>query len=174
MLGNRNEMSSDDSSWSLRALRVRPPTDDDWGIILRLANESVAHVPDAGPQDEWLENRRTFDRSKGTQVQLVAEEPSTHTILGYGAVELRRDRDPNGCRLFVVASPGDLSSVGAQLFEHLWQSVLALHVARAWLTEYASDVPLQVFARERGFSEAARFWLPSGQEAVTLVRSIAA
>lgn len=41
--------------------RLRPVGDADWPALLELANQSVVHVPGAGSQEAWHENRRQFD-----------------------------------------------------------------------------------------------------------------
>ena len=40
----------------------------------RIANASVADVPGAGTQEEWLENRRRFTRPQGEQHHATARE----------------------------------------------------------------------------------------------------
>ena len=43
------------SNWTLRE-----PTATDWPGILQLASASLADMPMAPPQDEWLANRRAY------------------------------------------------------------------------------------------------------------------
>jgi N-acetylglutamate synthase-like GNAT family acetyltransferase len=146
---------------------VRPT---DWPAILALANRSVAGVPGAGTQEEWLRNRRSFDASRGTQRQFVAEEASR--LVGYGALESDAARDAYAFRLFVVTDPVDLPSVGEFIYSQACAALAELNARHVWLTEYAADTHLLQFAAARGFRETRRFPLPHGPEAVVLVKSL--
>jgi hypothetical protein len=139
----------------------------DWPAILELANGSVAHLPSAGPQDEWLRNRRHFDSASGTQRHYVAEHPETGALLGYGAVESSPE-----FRLFVVTLPEHLPTVGELLYERALALLGESNAARVWFTEYASDRILLSFARAHGFGDARSFTLPDGAEATTLVKQL--
>ena len=146
---------------------LRPIREADWPAILDLANQSVAHIPSAGSQEAWHDNRRHFDAKTGTQRQVVAEDPQSGALLGYGAVESTLEGE---FRLFLVTPPGYLSSVGELLYRRGVELLRDLGARRVWFTEYAADEPLLSFACAHGFQEFRRFVLPEGPEAVTLVK----
>ena len=149
--------------------QLRPIRDADWPAILELANESVAHVPGAGSQETWHDNRRHFDSKTGIQHQFVAEDPQSGAVLGYAAVESNL---PGEFRLFLVMLPGYLDSLAELLYERCVELLREHDVRRVWFTEYGADEPLLSFARAHGFEEARRFSLPNGPEAVTLVKEV--
>lgn len=141
----------------MESLEVREPHETDRPGILAVANESVAGVPGAGPQDEWLRNRRSFDRSRGVQQELVAE--ASGSLVGYAALESRDPAKPRSFRLFVVCAPQLLETVGERLYAELQARLGKLGAAEAWFQEYASGAEFIAFARKRGFSELGRFVL---------------
>ncbi len=153
------------------------PSEDDWPEVLRLANASVADVPGAGPQDEWLANRRGFaDRpgfasGGGLRRHLVCRDPASRRAVGYGAVE-HDPQAPNGAfRLFVVTEPSALETVGVQVLEQAFETLAQLGARTAWFTEYAADSRLVSFVRRQGFEEVRRFdW--RGAELVTLEKKL--
>lgn len=148
-------------------LERRDIVESDWPAILALANASVAHVPGAGSQEEWYENRRRFDRSKGEQHHYVLVESGDGEISGYGSVE----RSPNGeFRFFIVTLPVRLDTVGERLYEENVKLACELGADRVWFTEYADDPVLLAFARARGFEEFGRLRLEDGVEAITLMK----
>ena len=136
------------------------PSGSDWAEILRLANASVADVPGAGPQDEWLANRRSFAEAHasagGVQRHFVARDASGR-VRGYGAVEHDPQAPEDAFRLFVVTEPSDLGSVGARILGHALEALADLGARSAWFTEYAADSRLVGFVRGHGFEEARRF-----------------
>lgn len=133
----------------IRSLRARAPDEADWPSILALANESVAGVPGAGPQDEWLGNRRSFDSLRH---QLVVH--ASGSLVGYGAAE---SRDSGSFRLFIVCAPAARETVGAHLYAALESWLQTQGATDVWFQEYATDTELIAFARRRGFSERRRF-----------------
>jgi GNAT superfamily N-acetyltransferase len=149
--------------------RLRPVGDADWPALLELANHSVVHVPGAGSQEAWHENRRQFDTATGVQRQLVAEDRHTGALLGYLAVESNL---PGEFRLFLVIPSSRLFALGELLYARAVELLRALGARRVWFTEYAGDEPLLAFIRARGFTESRRFVLPEGPEAVTLVKDL--
>ncbi|MGB8412192.1 MAG: hypothetical protein WCE23_05140 [Candidatus Binatus sp.] len=62
------------SAWrrSMSEVTLRAPGDDDWPAILDLAELSLAELPNAPSQHEWLNNRRSFTPSDGVQQHFVA------------------------------------------------------------------------------------------------------
>lgn len=140
----------------------------DWPAILRLANAAVEHVPGAGSQEAWLNNRRHFDLTTGVQHQCIVELQDS-SLVGYGAVE----SDGTGeFRLFLVTEPHHLTSVGERLYSYGLDVLRELRARTVWFTEYAADAPLLAFALDRGFQEARRFALADGVEAITLKREL--
>jgi hypothetical protein len=152
----------------MESLEVRAPHEADWPAILAVANESVAGVPGAGPQDEWLRNRRSCDLSRGVQQQLVAE--ASGSLVGYAALEARDPAKPRSFRLFVVCAPQLLETVGARLYAELHGRLAKLGAAEAWFQEYAAGAELIAFAGNRGFAERGRFVLQD-VELIVLAKS---
>lgn len=144
-------------------MRLRKVQDDDWPAILALANAAVAHVTGAGSQQAWLDNRRSFDRAHGSQVQYVCEQGGA--IAGYGAVE----GDARGeWRMFIVVEPHRLPTVGSRLYGCALTVLRAMNVGHVWFTEYAQDEPLRSFAHERGFVDQRRMTLPAGPDVIVM------
>jgi N-acetylglutamate synthase-like GNAT family acetyltransferase len=147
---------------------LREVRDDDWPAILALANRSVAEVAGAGPQDEWLRNRR---RPKPVRRELVAEGAAG--VVGYVAVESEFDRVPDGFRVFVVTSPDALRVRGAALLERALGELAALRAREAWFVEYASDLRFLSFLEGHGFERVRSFRLESGSECLVLRKRLA-
>lgn len=150
---------------------LREPTEDDWGAILQVANRSVAYVPGAGLQDEWLHNRRNFDHGRGTQRHFVAESDSV--LQGYVAVESGAGPHGRSFRLFVVAAPEHRAAIAPQLFAKAFAVLEELGATDAWFIEYAADEPFLTLIRQQGFTETRRFALPSGTLCVVLTKMLA-
>lgn len=144
---------------------LREPAETDWPAILDLANRSVAHVSGAGAQDEWLANRR--NRRRG-QRQFVLEEEGE--LMGYGAIEASDDVR-GGYRVFIVTTPERRVDAGELLFAHARACLDAEGAAQSWFIEYAEDTPFLRFIEKHGYSEARRFDLPTGLQAVVLSQS---
>lgn len=148
----------------------RPPLERDWPAILDVANRSVAGVPGAGTQEEWLQNRRSFP-GQGYQYHVVLADGDD--VLGYGAVERAEGGSPGAYRLFVVTLPGRLEDIGLQIHAHLHQKLSELGAVGAWFVEYAEDRVLTSFLRGLGYREIRRFRLESGAEAIVLSMALA-
>ncbi len=148
----------------------RTPHDRDWPAILDLANRSVADVPGAGTQEEWLHNRRDFPE-KGYQYHVVLADGDD--VLGYGAMEHAEEAPSDAYRLFVVTLPERLGGIGLQIHGHLHQKLCELGAAGAWFVEYAEDRVLTSFLRDLGYRELRRFLLESGVEAIVLSTALA-
>lgn len=144
---------------------LREPADADWPRILELANRSVAHVKDAGPQQEWLANRRK--QMRGRQ-HFVFERKSD--VLGYGAIE-PNDDVRNGYRVFIVTAPECRADVGETLFAHASAYLDANVAAQSWFIEYAQDAAFLEFIEQHGYAETRRFDLPDGPRVVVLTKS---
>ena len=71
----------------MNEITLRAPTDDDWPAILALAELSLAELPNAPSQNEWLNNRKSFSPSDGIQQHFVAT--SDEQIVGYACIEHR-------------------------------------------------------------------------------------
>src|SRR5687767_3751647 len=127
---------------------LRDVDERDWPAILALATRSVAHIPEAGAQDQWLDNRRNFDRTRRRQWRYV--DTRDGAIVGYGGVET----DTRGeYRVFIVCAPSDLGDVGERLYQHALAILAQTDATRVWFTEHAADAPLREFAEARGFCE---------------------
>lgn len=147
----------------------RAVTASDWPSVLVLANASVVHVAGAGSQEEWYENRRSFDSSRGTQDHYVLVDPELGEIVGYGGVETT----PNGeFRMFVVTVPELLETVGERLFRENVELAKTRGAERIWFTEHAHDTGLVEFAKARDFMELGRIRLDEGVEAITLMKRL--
>ena len=148
---------------------LRRVRDSDWPAILEIANASVAHIPEAGTQEEWHHNRRYFDPAYGAQQQFVAVDEESDAILGYGAIESSPE-----FRVFVVTLPESIPTVGELLYERALTLLGEAGAERVWFTEYATDSALLTFARSHGFRDARSFTLSDGAEAMTLVKPLTA
>ena len=151
-----------------RSVSFREPTDDDWPVILGIANRALAHVPGALPQTEWLENRRA-SAGHGTQQHFVHVERDE--VVGYGAMEAARDA-PGAYRLFVVTAPEHLERIGGAIYRELYSRLAQIGATKAWFVEFAADAQFTAFIRARGFTEARRFPLASGEPAIVLARTL--
>lgn len=154
----------------MHLLSFREPTEDDWASILELANRSVAYVPGAGLQDEWLRNRRSFDHTRGVQRHFIAESDST--LQGYVGVESGAGAHHRSFRLFVVMAPEQRATIASHLFAKAFSVLAALGATQAWFIEFATDEPFLDLIRRHGFAETRRFALPSGTECVVLSKAL--
>ena len=154
----------------MTAAILRDPGERDWPAILELATRSVAAVPEAGAQDMWLENRRSFDTLAGNQRHWVTEEEGV--VVGYAGIESRAGEDPRAFRVFVVTEPERRADLGHQLLEHALAELVRLAARNAWFTEHAQDVEFIKFLRQHGFQKTDRLDLEDGTEAVILSRSL--
>jgi N-acetylglutamate synthase-like GNAT family acetyltransferase len=152
----------------MESLRIREPHETDWPAILALANESVAHISSAGSQQEWLRNRRSFDRSQGVQQQLIME--ASGAPVGYAALECRDLVKLRSFRLFVVCAPQWLETAGEHLYAELQSRLAKLGATDVWFQEYAANAEFITFARRRGFSERRRFVF-QGTEIIVLAKA---
>jgi N-acetylglutamate synthase-like GNAT family acetyltransferase len=148
------------------------PASEDWPTILQLANTSVANVPPAGQQDEWLTNRQDFASKPGAvQRHFVARDSESGRVVGYGSLEHDPQAPADAFRLFVVTDPADLESIGNELLEHALSQLDRLGAKTAWFTEYADDTSLLGFARARGFEPVRSFdW--RGSELLVLEKKL--
>jgi hypothetical protein len=153
-------------------IRLRSVRDEDWPVILAVANRSVAGVPGAGTQEEWESNRRRFDATRGFREHFVAEITDQAEVVGYGAVESMSTGERDELRMFIVTPPERLSVVGELLYRSAMTVLARARVRRVRLTEYAGDQPLRAFAEARGFSEQHRFQIADGNEVIVLVKDL--
>lgn len=151
---------------------LRTPGGADWHRILELADAALPW--DAGGNREWLENRRQF---AGRRRHYVVEgggagEEAPGRAVGYGAVE--EGPEPGSFRMFVVMAPELLASeAGAVLYVRLAADLAALKATNVWVREYARDMALLAFLRERGFEERERFSPPGYEEMVVMAKALA-
>jgi predicted GNAT family N-acyltransferase len=153
-------------------ITLRAPTDDDWPAILALAELSLAELPYAPSQDEWLNNRRSFSPSDGIQQHFVAT--SDEQIVGYACIEHRnktnyRAEPVDGVyRLFVVVAPSARRTLGTRLLAKLWECLIDLRARRAWVVEYEADAGFLVYLEEMGFVRLKSFTLEDGSPVVEM------
>jgi hypothetical protein len=148
---------------------LRTPNDADWPEIFGIANRSVADVPGAGDQADWLTNRRSF-ASHGSQAHFVVDERGQ--VVGYGALEHDAATPAGHYRLFVVVDPDQLDSLGDVILRRLGELLDECGAVGSWFVEYADDRRLVPFIKARGYVESRRFALPSGLQAVVLTKSL--
>jgi hypothetical protein len=156
----------------MSGIAVRAPADDDWPAILALAELSLAELPDAPSQHEWLNNRRSFSPSDGNQRHFVAT--SGDRIVGYACVE-HRNKTASGrkpaegvYRPFVVVAPSARTTLGTVLLAKLRESLIDLGARRAWVLEYEADAGFISYLEGMGFARSANFKLDDGTPVVEL------
>ena len=151
---------------SMSEITLRAPTDDDWPVILALAELSLSELPNVPSQQEWLNNRRSFALSAGIQQHFVAI--SDERIVGYGCIE-HRNKTIDGkkaadgvYRLFVVVAPFDRRMLGTRILAKLRECLIDLSARRAWVVEYEADAGFLAYLEEIGFVRFATFKLDDG------------
>jgi N-acetylglutamate synthase-like GNAT family acetyltransferase len=138
-------------------IELRPFRQEDWWVLLNLANQAVPFAPQENA--EWLEYRKAFDESTHIRHHYIATEDEVP--VGYGCLEQQSD-DPKTLRIFVVCSPANLNGkVGNHIYEQLLQDVRELEAVHLWAREFQEDEPIREFFTGRGFKEARRFTLPN-------------
>ena len=156
----------------MNELTLRAPTNDDWTAILALAQLSLAELPNAPSQQEWLNNRRSFSPSDGIQRHFVAT--SGERIIGYACIEHRNKtnygRKPieSVYRLFVVVPPSERRTLGTRLLAKLRECLIDLGAHRAWVLEYEADAGFLSYLEEMGFVRLANFKLDDGSPVVEM------
>ena len=147
-------------------IALRAPTDDDWTAILALAELSLAELPNAPSQQEWLNNRRSFSLSDGVQRHFVAT--SGDRIVGYACIEHRDEFADCIYRLFVVVAPAARTTLGTRLLAELRESLIDLGARRARVLEYEADAGFISFLEGMGFARSTNFKLDDGRPVVEL------
>lgn len=150
------------ASW-MENISIRTPEEADWPAIFEVAMRAV---PDSEQENrEWWHNRKSLDESRQRRYHIVAEDESGE-VRGYGAVE--EGPDPGLFRMFVVASPEEISSgLGDLIYEHLLGELHDLKTRVVWVREQTRD-PIVDFFRTKGFQERTRFLLENGNQAIVL------
>jgi len=139
---------------------------DDWPRVKELADMSVADVPGAGPQDDWLTNRKQFT-TLGEQQHFVCVDDDR--IVGYGSLERATDAPAGHCRMFLVTAPEHLDSVGPFIFEELQELASRRNISRSCFVEN-SEHPLLDFLRKRGYRDCGTIALESDVSATVVER----
>ena len=147
-------------------ITYRPPRDDDWPAILKLAELSLAEMPIAPSQHEWQRNRRSFTRAEGFQEHFVATQDER--IVGYACVERRISAVDGGYRLFVVVEPPARASLGTVLLAKLRDRLIGLGARYAWFVEYEADTRFLSYLEAMGFVRVRSFRLDDGSPVVRL------
>jgi hypothetical protein len=156
----------------MNEVTLRVPADDDWPAILTLAEQSLAELPNAPCQQEWLNNRRSFSPSDGIQQHFVAT--SGDHIVGYACIEYREKtfsgRKPvDGVyRLFVVVAPSARTALGSRLLAKLRENLINVGARRAWVLEFEGDAAFVSYLEGMGFVRLANFNLDDGSPIVEL------
>lgn len=155
----------------MNEITLRAPTDDDWPAILTLAELSLAELPNAPSQLEWLNNRKSFSASDGIQRHFVAT--SGAGIVGYACIEHRSKSSGKKTvedvyRLFVVVTPSARRTLGTHLLAKLRESLIDLGARRAWVAEYEADAAFLAYLEEMGFEKLKTFRLDDGTQAVEM------
>ena len=150
----------------MAGLIFRFPKDSDWPHILRLANESVRHLPCVSDQSAWLANRREFP-SERCREHFVAVEDGR--IAGYAAME-ELPGDSLRFRLFVVTSPSARGHLGEILTQRLLVRLKACAAAEAHFLEYAEDEGFIAFLEARGFHRTREISIGNDLRGVVLTR----
>jgi Acetyltransferase (GNAT) family len=146
--------------------KLRVPRDDDWAAILTLAKQSLSELPSAPGQQEWLDNRRSFPQSNGTQQHFVATVGER--VVGYVGVEHRNTAPDGDYRLFLVVAPSARATLGTSLLATLRECLIALGARRAWFQELEADAGFISYLQKMGFVRVATFGLDDGTGIVRL------
>jgi L-amino acid N-acyltransferase YncA len=144
---------------------LRTPVEADWPAILDAANASLPWAPEKN--QEWLHNRKEFDRTGRGRRHYVAEDIALARVVGYGGIE--ELQKPDRYRIFVVMSPDHLmGGLGDQVFDRLTGDLRELQATAAVAQEEARDLAVTSFLKARGFRETERFTAADGTEIVRL------
>ena len=142
---------------------LREPTPQDWPGILALAD--LASPWKSGDNPDWLENRKQAGTKGAVRFQLLAETVPGQPV-GYAALEAG-DR-PGWLRVFLVVAPGQLNTVGEQLYRRLEVECQRIGPTGVWLREEPGDAELLDFFANQGFIETYRGPTAGGLEIVVM------
>jgi len=142
------------SNWTLRE-----PSSADWPKILELANASLAEIPNAPHQDEWLTNRRAYLQG-GKRHHVVALEDGR--IAGYAAAEHVIHAPPGEFRIFLVVPPSARETLGSYLLRELRRYLLTANAATIRMLEYEADSGFLAYLQARGFVHRKTFAMTDG------------
>ncbi len=147
-------------------ITFRVPRDDDWPAILNLAELSLAELPIAPRQNEWLHNRRSFSQSDGFQQHFVATVGER--IVGYAGAEHRSKAADGVYRLFVVVEPSARATLGTMLLARLRECLITLGARKAWFLELEADARFISYLEQMGFVRVKSSSLDHGMPLVEL------
>lgn len=148
------------SGWTLRE-----PSAADWPSILELANASLAEIPHAPPQDEWLANRRAYLQG-GRRHHVVAVEDGH--VVGYAAAEHALHQPQGEYRVFVVAMPAARETLGTYLLREILRYLRTMNAQTVRMLEYEADAGFLAYLESRGFARRRTFTLADGTAIVEL------
>ena len=144
---------------------LREPTESDWPAILQLANASLADMPNAPPQDEWLANRRAF-LVPGRRHHLVAFEAGR--AAGYAAAEHPLHAPDGEYRVFVVVAPSARDTLATYLLRELRRHLVKANASTIRMLEYETDAGFLRFLQAHGFVHRKTFTLADGVKVTEL------
>jgi N-acetylglutamate synthase-like GNAT family acetyltransferase len=134
-------------------IEIRPFQQDDWHVLLDLANQAVPFAPQENI--EWLAYRKAFDESKRIRRHYLAFDSGTP--VGYGCLE-QQSESLDSLRIYVVADPVNLrGEVGKLLYTQLLYDAQELKATVLWARELQDDEPIRDFFTGYGFEEVQRF-----------------
>jgi hypothetical protein len=142
------------SNWTLRE-----PAATDWPAVLQLASASLADMPMAPPQDEWLANRRAYLQG-GKRHHVVAVDEGR--IAGYAAAEHAIQFAPGEFRVFVVVAPADRETLGTYLLGDIRRYLIRSNARSIRMLEYEADSGFLAFLSGRGFVHRKTFAMADG------------
>jgi hypothetical protein len=146
---------------------LRHPTQADWSAIAALADQSVAHIPEAPRQSEWVGNRQAF---RGMRCHYVVHD---ETLLAYGSFEQAADEGDGAARLFLVVDWRTEHAIPAAqlLLEQLRKDAATLALGKLWVREYALDRPFLDFLMGNDF-HVTQTYERGGQRIVNLTTTV--
>jgi N-acetylglutamate synthase-like GNAT family acetyltransferase len=138
-------------------LAIRPFQEQDWDVLLGLANQAVPFAP--AENAEWFNKRREFDAAHRVRRHYLAWQDNRPA--GYGGLEQQGD-GMERLRAYVVAAPENITgAVGQGLMARLLADAHALGARTLWARELLADEVARAFFTSHGFVETRRATPPN-------------
>ncbi|MEP7359529.1 MAG: GNAT family N-acetyltransferase [Anaerolineales bacterium] len=138
-------------------LEIRLFQDQDWNVLLDLANQAVPFAP--AENAEWFDLRRSFDEAHRLRRHYLAWRDGRPA--GYGGLEQQADNLLR-LRAYVVAAPENLGGmVGTKLVAQLLADARELGAHTLWARELLDDLVARDFFLSCGFVETQRATPPN-------------